>query len=82
VLVLELGPCTAAMLHLFAHMDTTVMRRMAARRTGITAQAGLLVEFLLEQDPGFTVMAAIGAVAVIMAVADTTDVVAMLVADR
>ncbi|HEY6385884.1 MAG TPA: hypothetical protein VIX91_09405 [Candidatus Acidoferrum sp.] len=84
----------AAMLHLFAHMGITGMRRMPARLTVTTARVGSLVEYLSELDPGSTGMVDIGAVAVTtatvvitdeavtMAAAATTDAEAMLVADR
>jgi len=91
---LELGPFTVDMLHLFARMGTTVMRRMAARLTVTTARVGSQVEYSSGQDPGSTaIVADIGAMAVtVMAVttltavttgvAVITDVVAMLAADR
>jgi hypothetical protein len=82
VLALELGPCTAAMLHQFARMDITGMHRMAARLTVTTARVGSLVEYSSEPDPGSTAMADIGAAAVTMAAAATTDAAVMLVADR
>jgi hypothetical protein len=76
------------MLHLFARMGITGMRRMPARLTVTTARVGSLVEYSSGPDPGFTAMAAIGAVAVTtdeavtMAAVATTDAEAMLVADR
>jgi hypothetical protein len=94
VLALELGPCTAVMQHLFARMGTTVMHRMAARLTVITARVGSQVEYSSGPDPGSMAMAGIGAMAVTTGmaattdtavttdIAATTDVVAMLVADR
>jgi hypothetical protein len=82
VLALELGPCTAAMLHLFARMGITGMRRMPARLTVTTARVGSLVEYLSEPDPGSMAMAAIGAVAVITDAVATTDAAVMLGADR
>lgn len=79
----------AAMLHRFARMGITDMRRMAARLTVTTARVGFLAEYSSEQDPGSTVMAVdIGAMAattgtaVTMGVPVITDVVAMLAADR
>jgi hypothetical protein len=88
VLALELGPCTAVMLPLFALMGITAMRRMVARLTVTTARVGSLAEYSLGQDPGSTAMADIGAMAVTTATGVTTDAVvttdvaAMLVADR
>ncbi len=88
MLVLELGPCTAAMLHLFARMGITGMRRMPARLTVTTARVGSLVEYSSEPDPGSTAMADIGAMAVTMdevvtmAAVATTDAEVMLVVDR
>jgi hypothetical protein len=82
VLALELGPCTAAMLHLLARMGITGMRRMPARLTVTTARAGSLVEYSSEPDPGSTAMADIGAMAVTMAAVATTDAEVMLVVDR
>ena len=92
---MELGPFTVDMLHLFARMGITVMRRMPARLTVTTARVGSLVEYSLAQDPGSTAMVAdIGAMAVTTVMAVTTltavttgvavitDVVAMLAADR
>jgi hypothetical protein len=82
VLALELGPCTAAMLHLLARMGITGMRRMPARLTVTTARVGSLVEYSSEPDPGSTAMADIGAMAVTMAAVATTDAEVMLVVDR
>jgi hypothetical protein len=95
VLALELGPCTAAMRHLFARMGITAMRRMAARLTVTTARVGSRVEYSSGPVPGSTATAGIGAMvvitatevttadtAVIMAAVATTDVVDTLVADR
>lgn len=90
MLALELGRCTAAMLHLFARMGITGMRRMPARLTVITARVGSLVEYSSGPDHGSTAMAAdIGAAAVTtdavvitVAAVATTDAEAMLVADR
>ena len=45
MLALELGRCTAAMLHLFARMGITGMRRMPARLTVITARVGSPAEY-------------------------------------
>jgi hypothetical protein len=94
VLASELGPCTAAMLHLLARMGITGMRRMPARLTVTTARVGSLVEYSSGLDPGSTAMADIGAMAVTTGMAATTDTavttdvaattgaVVMLVADR
>jgi|HubBroStandDraft_6_1064221.scaffolds.fasta_scaffold203001_1 hypothetical protein len=79
----------ADMLHRFARMGITVMRRMAARLTVTTARVGSLAEYSSGQDPGSTGMVAdIGAMAVTTATVVTTgvlvitDVAAMLAADR
>ncbi len=79
----------AAMLHLFARMGITGMRRMPARLTVTTARVGSLVEYSSGQDRGFTVMVAdIGATAATTVTVVTTgvavimDVVAMLAAGR
>jgi hypothetical protein len=88
VLASELGPCTAAMPHLLAHMGITGMHPMAARLTVTTARVGSLAEYSSGQDPGSTAMADIGAMAVTtvavgtMAAVATTDAVVMLGADR
>jgi hypothetical protein len=68
--------------HRFARMGITGMRRMPARLTAITARVGSLVEYSLVLDPGSTAMADIGAMAVTMVAAATTDAAAMLGADR
>jgi len=80
VLGLELAPCTAAMLHLFARMGITGMRRMPARLTVTTARVGSLVEYSLGRDPGSTAMVDIGAVAVTAAVVITVEAVTMAAA--
>jgi hypothetical protein len=88
VLALELGPCTAAMRHLYARMGITGMHRMAARLTATTARVGSQVEYLSGPAPGTTAMADIGVMAVTtdeadtMAAAGTTDAAGMVVADR
>jgi hypothetical protein len=79
---LELGPYTVDMLHRFARMGITGMRRMPARLTVTTARVGSLAEYSSERDPGSTVMADIGAMAVTTDAVVTTGVVALLVADR
>jgi len=60
--VLELGPCTAAImaLHRFVPMDTTIITRMLARLTGSTGRIGSWVACLLVRDLGFTAVVAIG----------------------
>jgi type IV secretory pathway protease TraF len=86
---LELGLFTVDMLHRFARMGTTVMRRMPVRLTVTTARVGSLAEYSSGQDPGSMAMVAdIGAMAVTTVtvvttgVAVITDVGALLAADR
>ena len=67
-----MGPCTAAMLHLFANMDITTMRRMHAHLMVSTGLIGSWEAYLSAQDPGstgFMDAAGIGAAEVGVAVA-------------
>jgi len=93
-LALELGPCTAAMLRLFAHMGTTTMSRMPAHLMATTGRIGSTAAYLLEPAHGSTAFvevigagaASAGEAALVDAVASTdavalTDAPALLVAD-
>ena len=71
---MELGPCTAAMLHPFARMDITGMHRMPARRTATMDLIGSMAACLLELDRGSTgSVEATGAVAALVAEAVLVD---------
>ena len=67
----ELGPCTAVMLHPFARMGITDMRRTLARPTVTTDRIGSMAECLLELDLGLAALEEVTG-----AVVDFTDAVA------
>ena len=73
---MELGPCTADMLHLFANMDITTMRRMPAPLMVSTGLIGSREAYLSAQDPGSTEAAGIGAAAGVMVAVAVTMVAA------